>query len=290
MSYLYTSIMARKISFIYFVVGALWIILSDKLLLQLGKSGLLNTETQEVLASSKGILFIIITTTLLYFMLKRSFAKEQRNQQNLQSLINNTDGAMWSVDKDLNIISANERYGKIIKRTSSGTDIYTPSLIQAFAPERKEQWKSFYEQALLGEAYLVEIATPPQKGQSHFTEVSFNPIKDVDNSVIGVSCHARDITESKLYRIKIERQNELLQEIAWLQSHGVRAPVATIQGLLNIFNYSNPADPANREVLSNLKLTAQQLDNIIHEIVEKTNDVENTSETVLIKNRPGRNA
>jgi PAS domain S-box-containing protein len=273
------------------VIGALWIILSDKLLFQLGKTGLLSADAQELLGSSKGLLYILITTTLLYFMLKRSFAKEQRNQQNLQSLINNTDGAMWSVDKELNIISANERYSKIVKRSSNAAnEIYTPSLTQAFAPERKAQWKAFYEQALQGEAYLVEIASPPIKGQSHFTEVSFNPIKDAREAVIGVSCHARDITESKLYRIKIERQNELLQEIAWLQSHGVRAPVATIQGLLSIFNYSNPADPANREVLSNLKLTAQQLDNIIHEIVEKTNDVENTSETVLIRNRPNRNA
>ena len=74
---------------------------------------------------------------------------------------------------------------------------------------------------------------------------------------------------------KIKLQNEKLFEIAFLQAHQVRRPVSSIQGLISLFNFSVPNDPINSEVLSRLRIAAQEFDDIIRSIVLKTSEIEN---------------
>ena len=62
----------------------------------------------------------------------------------------------------------------------------------------------------------------------------------------------------------------MLQEIAAISSHEIRRPVATILGLVNLFDRNNPDNPMNREIVDHLDITAQELDGVIHAIVEKT--------------------
>ena len=72
---------------------------------------------------------------------------------------------------------------------------------------------------------------------------------------------------------KINQQHKKLLEVAFLQSHQIRRPVADILGLIAAFDLKNPADPENSEIISRLKITAEDLDNIIREIVKKTNEI-----------------
>lgn len=79
---------------------------------------------------------------------------------------------------------------------------------------------------------------------------------------------ARSIADEKL---KI--QNERLFEIAYLQSHQVRAPIAHVLGLIGLFNFDKPNDPINAEVIKKLRVATVVFDEIIYEIVKKTNDI-----------------
>jgi CHASE3 domain sensor protein len=72
---------------------------------------------------------------------------------------------------------------------------------------------------------------------------------------------------------EIEKQYEALREIAEIQSHQVRAPVATILGLINLFNFKNPADPNNQDILQKLKTSTEAFDKVIEEIVKMTNEI-----------------
>ncbi len=74
---------------------------------------------------------------------------------------------------------------------------------------------------------------------------------------------------------KMKLQNEKLFEIAFLQSHQVRRPVASIQGLIGLFNFTAPNDPINTEVLSRLQIAAFEFDEIIRSIVLKTHEIKN---------------
>jgi PAS domain S-box-containing protein len=89
----------------------------------------------------------------------------------------------------------------------------------------------------------------------------------------GLAVYFRNVTAERAYTQKIERHNELLNEIARTQSHEVRGPVARIIGLAQLFNESDPSDPANAEIIAGMKLSAHELDVIIRRVVSMTLDI-----------------
>lgn len=80
----------------------------------------------------------------------------------------------------------------------------------------------------------------------------------------------RVLMENKRNQDNIKEQNKRLQEIASISSHEIRRPVATILGLVNLFDKKNMDNTLNREIIGHIDLTAQELDGVIHTIVEKT--------------------
>lgn len=82
-----------------------------------------------------------------------------------------------------------------------------------------------------------------------------------------------NLRAKKIADEQLKLQNQKLLEIAFLQSHQVRAPVANILGLFNLFNFDNPADPINKEILFKLKTSAESLDRTIRQIVQKTYEI-----------------
>lgn len=81
---------------------------------------------------------------------------------------------------------------------------------------------------------------------------------------------ANDITERLNYINAIETQNQKLREIAWIQSHLVRAPVARILGLVNIINDLKDNVDEKEKMLQFLLLSARELDDVIKDITEIT--------------------
>ena len=80
----------------------------------------------------------------------------------------------------------------------------------------------------------------------------------------------QDITERKHHLIAIENHNARLKEIAWTQSHIVRAPLAKVMGLVDLLlNYKNDLENVD-EILKNILISANELDSIIREIATKT--------------------
>lgn len=81
---------------------------------------------------------------------------------------------------------------------------------------------------------------------------------------------ANDITERNKYLETIETQNKNLKEIAWIQSHVVRSPVARILGLLNYMEEYDLSDDEKKFFQKSLKKSVLELDNVIKEITHKT--------------------
>ena len=79
-----------------------------------------------------------------------------------------------------------------------------------------------------------------------------------------------DITERKKHLSKILQQNEKLREIAWMQSHEIRAPLARIMGLINLLTNHKKQDIDLDEILGYITSSAHQMDDIIKKIVRAT--------------------
>ncbi len=81
----------------------------------------------------------------------------------------------------------------------------------------------------------------------------------------------RDITERRSYIDALESQNRRLREIAWFQSHKLRAPLVRMIGLLEMIE-TDHADqvPSLRTLLEQIGQSTAELDSVIHEIVQRT--------------------
>jgi len=79
---------------------------------------------------------------------------------------------------------------------------------------------------------------------------------------------ANDITERLNYINTVEKQNKLLHEITWIQSHLVRAPLARIMGCANLLA-GTTQNAGNHKLLNYLLESAKEFDGIIKEIVTK---------------------
>jgi PAS domain S-box-containing protein len=80
---------------------------------------------------------------------------------------------------------------------------------------------------------------------------------------------ARDITQQKSHIQAIETQNRKLQEIAYIQSHAVRVPLANMMGLVDLMKISNES-AQNAELVELLDTSAKELDGIVKKITEGT--------------------
>lgn len=97
-------------------------------------------------------------------------------------------------------------------------------------------------------------------------------------TITSIKATVQDVTEQRLYIHKIQTQNQRLKDIAWIQSHKVRAPVASILGLVQLFNQENMDDPVNKEVLDGVTEAAENLDTVIKEINAKTEEDKQSEE------------
>ena len=190
------------------------------------------------------------------------------DEQNLRALINNTTDIMWSVNRELKIISANQMYKEsVVKVTGTipETDDYV--LNSAYDTIQLSKWQERYSSVLEGAPYSI-IDENSTGGRMKYTEINLNPIFDNENNVIGASCLARDITRQQSAYLKVEAQNDRLKEIAWIQSHQVRGPLSTLLGLLEVVNVTQISEE-NLEIFMGVKTAAKQLDDIIKEINNK---------------------
>ena len=110
-----------------------------------------------------------------------------------------------------------------------------------------------------------------KNGDVIFVEIKSNtlPFQNTTGRII----LANDVTERMTYVEAIEKQNEKLQEIAWIQSHIVRAPLARIMGIIDIIKNYGIDDADGENLLCHLMTSAEELDVIIKDITKKSEAV-----------------
>ncbi|WP_295648745.1 PAS domain S-box protein [uncultured Mucilaginibacter sp.] len=113
--------------------------------------------------------------------------------------------------------------------------------------------------------FSVDLINYTKAGHKYWVNIEFTPMFDDNESFIGYIAIQNDITTRKEKEEEITRQNTVLKDIAWLSSHELRKPVASILGLMSLI--SDVTDPAEKdELIRMLNHCAMQLDDIIHHI------------------------
>ncbi len=130
---------------------------------------------------------------------------------------------------------------------------------------------------------LEEDVSENKKGKQYFQKVYRHIKKNQEIIYVNIESNvvhfdgkevrlvlATDITERTKHIQAIEDQNKKLQEIAWMQSHVVRAPLSRLMGLINCIKEQ---PDKNQQLLCHVLSSAEELDKIIRGIVGKTDNV-----------------
>lgn len=122
--------------------------------------------------------------------------------------------------------------------------------------ERTLSNASFYHRILRHDGTVRHLHT--------FANFEFN----TEGIPVGLYGVAHDITDQLANITRIKAQNQQLIDIAWLQSHKVRAPLANILGLAQLFKTSEQEH--KEEIVNGILTSSEKLDDVIREIVNKT--------------------
>ena len=88
-------------------------------------------------------------------------------------------------------------------------------------------------------------------------------MRDQDGQAVRMIGALRDVTKQK-------QEEQKLQEIAFMQSHVLRAPLSRVMGLVDLIRNYSHSDDEKQELLDHLMLSARQLDEVIRHISQKT--------------------
>jgi PAS domain S-box-containing protein len=171
-------------------------------------------------------------------------------------------------------IMCNSNAEKILKYSAEELLSKHPTHISPpFQPNGRsseEVIEELMEQTLAGEKPVFEWLTVDRNGKTFIAEVRLVLLLKSDQPYVYASFV--DITERKKMQIQLEAQNEKLRQIAFMQAHQVRSPVANILGLSSLFNYKNLQDPLNGELLLKLNVAVKAFDEIIKDIIHRTSE------------------
>lgn len=119
--------------------------------------------------------------------------------------------------------------------------------------------------------YLDKIIIQDQKNEinekSEEISVQSEELKALNESLLGLN---QNLENKVLERTQLlEIKNQKLSEYAFINAHKLRAPVASILGLIQFFDYKKVLNNNGEEISERLKESASELNIIVKEIREK---------------------
>jgi signal transduction histidine kinase len=201
------------------------------------------------------------------------------------------NGTIEILDKDYNYVFTDGK-GYQSLQIDQKKLIGTPHL-SIYDKATSDNVEGFLQKILEGESVIFEVMVDNQYYLKNGV-----PLTNSSHQVDRILLVTQDITESKIAESERERlikdlksQNEELQRFAYIISHNLRAPIVNISSLLDLYNYKNPADEENIEIISNLKISTQILNGTLEDLIEvvsikknKLPKIERVSFRKLLKN------
>lgn len=226
------------------------------------------TTGQEVpLTSSSMVLFSIGTLIAL----KRYNLFDLRDSLDVKEVLNNLQQMVIAVAPDGRVLYLNPFASRILGIPHTYDHIHLKTWFPAGDPEWTKFKKLVLEASTEGKSISnYELVLRQNNGRKRHLLLTADRIMG-RKKVLGILLVANDITQRKKFVAALADQHRRMREISWTQAHVVRAPLARILGLVNILDNAENASGDQKDLLNHLAAAAQELDEVIHEIVKKSN-------------------
>jgi PAS domain S-box-containing protein len=142
-----------------------------------------------------------------------------------------------------------------------------------FGPETDPQTIGRLREAAMEQlAFSDEMINYKKNGEPYWSQINISPIFDETGKLQFFVSVENVITERKDREQKIMAQHTALQEIAWSNSHELRRPVCSIQGLVTVLQAAK--NEAERdECLTMLQRSSEELDQLLQNTNQRINEL-----------------
>ncbi|MCC5936081.1 MAG: PAS domain S-box protein [Lunatimonas sp.] len=219
-------------------------------------------------------------------MLTEDVTKEKlalNNQRKLSKIVEESLNEIYIFNRDLAISTAN---AAATKNLQYNTDELTHMRLTDLTPDiSPEDFKANFLLPLFDQedrSVTAEAIHQRKDGSTYPVKINLKRLV-VDGEEYFVAI-VLDITERVNHIAAIEEQNRILKEIAWMQSHVVRAPLSRMMMLLSLLENKdivygeNDLLKSREDVIQSVQETALEIDKIINDISQKTKILDPSTE------------
>lgn len=229
-------------------------------------------------------LVIVYEISYLLYGLKTTITEEQRllkelktevdenmnhnillreSEEHYKSLFFNNPTPMWVIDSQtLNFLQVNA--AAIRSYGYSEAEFLSRSIFAIRVEEIDATLAAMLREIEQNVAFQQVTKHRRKNGEVFYAEINCSNIPFQGKKAILTI--AADVSTRIDHVQKIERQNERFKEIAYLQSHVIRAPLARMKGLFNLISLTEDEVP-DKEVMQHLHSSLNEMDEVIHTIV-----------------------
>ncbi|MBV9963478.1 MAG: PAS domain-containing protein [Parafilimonas sp.] len=226
----------------------------------------------------------IVSLVFTYFVIRylRTYLDKQKQETEtaaikLKALFESSESCQVFLDRKMRIQYFNRGAADFFKFMHKKTISNQMDIRQLLHESSILPFENTFQRALYGEVSHEEQRIHYDNGETIWWHISYIPVIDNLENIIGVTVIGSDVTEAKNQQENIRRKNESLTKIAHTQAHDIRMPVVNILGimeLIKIEGYQNAA-----EYLPLMERAVTELDDKIKSIVEQTNDARRNIKT-----------
>ncbi len=207
---------------------------------------------------------------------EKYFERELQNkQEKLSAIINNSKDIILSIDKNYNLTEFNSVFGAMVERAYSKTNLNGSLILNYIDPTKHEHLKEIYSRVFNGEAVVDVEKFQTVTEESIYFESNYNPIKNYNQEIIGISIFSKNISERVLNEQKLKNtlkeKEVLLAEI----HHRIKNNLAMVSSMLQL-KEMNVENCEAKEALSSsrkrIKSTA-----LIHEMLYRIDTLDKIS-------------
>jgi len=200
-------------------------------------------------------------------VLKEQYAEAKRAEIELRSFFESSIDCHMLLGKNFEVLAFNKAWQTFVNVTYNKSLQRGEPMTTYLHPENIKLFYQDYIKALKGTATFVQRKI--KHGQNDAWRIfKFEPAFDGEGIIIGVSVNSTDITNKVTQEETVAAQNKSLRAIAYIQSHELRRPVASILGLMNLLKTDGHTEKI--EELKLMDVAVNELDEKIRSIVDYT--------------------
>lgn len=198
---------------------------------------------------------------------------ESNNRYALASIA--SQDAIWDLNLNTGVLHWNLSFSKLFGHEIDDQKDQFKEWSQWVHPEDQDRVVRGLEKFFVSGGNKWEERYRFEKGNGDYAYVVDRGfiVRDSTGKATRMVGSMRDVSANTKYLNAIKSQNEQLKKIAWTQSHEIRGPLTRVMGLIDLVERDGFADISITEFLLYLKTAATELDEVIKEIIDSTEEV-----------------